>query len=169
ILFPPILQGLSYSHLFIYVLIALALIYMLFAAKQLRQEENMQQVQLEINDKHQDINEAVLEKMDVVAISEGRPIRILAVCGSGQGSSMMMKMKIANYLNKKGIPNEMDSCAVTDYKSRLPNVDIIVASKHLIHEIEVNEGQHALGVQNMLNPKTFGNELIKLIEQVFSK
>ncbi|WP_442903564.1 PTS ascorbate-specific subunit IIBC [Gilliamella sp. Lep-s21] len=170
ILFPPILQGLSISYLFIYVLIALALVYMFFAAKQLRQEEADSNNQPdEVNDKQQDINESVLEKMDEVAVSEGRPIRILAVCGSGQGSSMMMKMKIANYLNKKGIPNEMDSCAVTDYKSRLPNVDIIVASKHLIHEIEVNEGQHALGVQNMLNPHTFGDELIKLIEQVLLK
>ena len=166
ILFPPILQGLSFSHLFIYLIIALALVYMFFAAKTLRAEEAQQKNQPIENDIHQDVNEAVVEKMDEVAISEGQPIRILAVCGSGQGSSMMMKMKIANFLDKKGIPNIMDSCAVTDYKSRLPNVDIIVASKHLIHEIEVNEGQHALGVQNMLNPHTFGDELIELINQV---
>jgi len=58
---------------------------------------------------------------------------------------------------------------VTDYKSRLPNIDIIVASKHLINEIEVNEGQHALGVQNMLNPNTFGEELIELIKKVLAQ
>ena len=168
ILFPPILQGLSFSHLFIYVLIALSLVYMFFAAKSLRAEEALQKQQ-PTNDIHDDVNEAVVEKMDEVAISEGQPIRILAVCGSGQGSSMMMKMKIANYLDKKGIANVMDSCAVTDYKSKLPNVDIIVASKHLIHEIEVNEGQHALGVQNMLNPQTFGDELIELINKVNGK
>ncbi|MCX8711928.1 PTS ascorbate-specific subunit IIBC [Gilliamella sp. B3464] len=169
ILFPPILQGLSISHLFIYLIIALALVYMFFAAKQLRRDEANQKIQADTNDTQQDFNEQVVEKMDEVAISEGRPIRILAVCGSGQGSSMMMKMKIANYLDKKGIANVMDSCAVTDYKSRLPNVDIIVASKHLINEIEVNEGQHALGVQNMLNPQTFGDELIELINKVLAK
>ncbi|WP_085246668.1 PTS ascorbate-specific subunit IIBC [Gilliamella mensalis] len=169
ILFPPILQGLSISHLFIYVLIALAMLYMYFAAKQLRLDESMQTKQSGINDEHQDMNIAVVEKMNEIATCDGRAVRILAVCGSGQGSSMMMKMKIASYLNKKGIANEMDSCAVTDYKSRLSNVDIIVASKHLIHEIEVNEGQYALGVQNMLNPQTFGDELIKLINQVVSK
>ena len=141
---------------------------MFFAAKSLRAEEALQKQQ-PTNDIHDDVNEAVVEKMDEVAISEGQPIRILAVCGSGQGSSMMMKMKIANYLDKKGIANVMDSCAVTDYKSKLPNVDIIVASKHLIHEIEVNEGQHALGVQNMLNPQTFGDELIELINKVNGK
>jgi len=169
ILFPPIIQGLSYSHLFIYLIIALALVYMFFAAKQLRQEEANAKTEPEQNNIHQDVNENVVEKMDEVAISEGRAVRILAVCGSGQGSSMMMKMKIANYLDKKGIANVMDSCAVTDYKSRLPNIDIIVASKHLINEIEVNEGQHALGVQNMLNPNTFGEELIELIKKVLAQ
>lgn len=169
ILFPPILQALSISHLFIYLLIGLAIIYMYFAAKQLRLEEAEEALVTKKNDEndpHQDINQKVLTKLDQVAIAEGRPVRILAVCGSGQGSSMMMKMKIANYLDKRGISNIMDSCAITDYKSRLANIDIIVASKHLIHEIEVKDGQYALGVQNMLNPNTFGNELLDLINKV---
>ncbi|WP_392567059.1 PTS ascorbate-specific subunit IIBC [Utexia brackfieldae] len=166
ILFPPVLQGLSASHLFIYLLIALSLVYMFFAAKQLRVEEAAMVAEPEDNNPHQDVDLDVVEKMAEVAVAEGYPVRILAVCGSGQGSSMMMKMKIANYLDKKGIKNIMDSCAVTDYKSRLPNVDIIVASKHLIHEIEVNNGQYALGVQNMLNPATFGDELIELINKI---
>ncbi|MBC9130843.1 PTS ascorbate-specific subunit IIBC [Frischella sp. Ac48] len=172
ILFPPILQGLSISHLFIYVLIALSLVYMFFAAKALRLEEATN-AQNKVNDDEadatEDQNPAVLSKLNEVNQTETRPIRILAVCGSGQGSSMMMKMKIANYLDNKGIANVMDSCAVTDYKSRLNNVDIIVSSKHLSHEIEVGENQFALGVQNMLNPNTFGDELIELIQQVNQK
>ncbi len=171
ILFPPILQGLSISHLFIYVLIGLALIYMYFAAKTLRAEEAQQKHEPTVDEMitEEDQNPSVVAKLNDVANAESRPIRILAVCGSGQGSSMMMKMKIANYLDKKGIANIMDSCAVTDYKSRLNNVDIIVSSKHLLHEIQVGENQYALGVQNMLNPNTFGDELIELIHQVNQK
>ncbi|MCO6524710.1 MAG: hypothetical protein J6562_06765, partial [Candidatus Schmidhempelia sp.] len=169
ILFPPILQGLSFSHLFIYVLIGLAMVYMYFAAKKLRTEELLQANIEKNNDKYQDVNLQVVEKMQDVSMAEGQPVRILAVCGSGQGSSMMMKMKIANYLEKQHINHIMDSCAVTDYKSRLPNTDIIVASKHLIHEIDVGEGKYALGVQNMLNPYTFGTELIDLINKVIAK
>ena len=97
--------------------------------------------------------------------SSERPIRILAVCGSGQGSSMMMKMKIKGYLDKRGIPNIMDSCTVTDYKGKLNEVDIIVSSKHLAGEIEVGEGKSVLGVQNMLNPNSFGDELVELINK----
>jgi len=164
ILFPPILQGLSFSHLFIYVLIGLSLVYMFFAAKQLRMEEALE-AQAEGNNLQRDeIDEENVIKAEQEQSSD-KAVRILAVCGSGQGSSMMMKMKIGAYLDKKGIKNIMDSCAVTDYKSKLANIDIIVLSKHLINEIEVGEGQFVLGVQNMLNPKTFGDELVELIKK----
>ncbi len=166
ILFPPVLQVLSISHLFIYLLIGLAMIYMYFAARQLRLEEDLDENNTNKNNDDQEIHQIETLKINQPLNSTGRSIRILAVCGSGQGSSMMMKMKIANYLDKHNINNVMDSCAITDYKSRLPNIDIIVASKHLIHEIQVKDGQYALGVQNMLNPNTFGNELLDLIKKV---
>lgn len=171
ILFPPVLQGLSFSHLFIYVLIGLAMVYMFFASKQLRTEEAAEKVLNAGNLRNlpdEDVNPVVAENLKQAESlgQDRRAVRILAVCGSGQGSSMMMKMKIAGYLDKKGIKNIMDSCAVTDYKSKLNSIDIIVCSKHLIHEITVGDGQYALGVQNMLNPATFGDELIELINKV---
>lgn len=168
ILFPPILQGLSISHLFIYVVIGLAIVYMFFAARTLRAEEALAKETVEKNIPDEDANPTVEKKLEEADYESElhRPVRILAVCGSGQGSSMMMKMKIKSYLDKKGIENVMDSCAVTDYKSKLSQTDIIVCSKHLIHEIQVGENQYALGVQNMLNPATFGNELIERINQI---
>lgn len=78
---------------------------------------------------------------------------------------MMMKMKIKGYLDKRGIPNIMDSCAVTDYKGKLNEVDIIVSSQHLAAEIDVPEGKAFLGVKNMLNPNSFGDELVELINK----
>ena len=110
-------------------------------------------------------SEQAVEKAETSANVDAKPVRILAVCGSGQGSSMMMKMKIKQYLDKRGIPNVMDSCAVTDHKGKVSGVDIIVSSKHLQDEI-VQEGRvSVLGVQNMLNPNTFGEELLTLIKK----
>ncbi len=62
----------------------------------------------------------------------------------------------------------MDSCAVSDYKSKLASTDIIVSSKHLSSEMEVGEGKFVLGVQNMLNPNSFGDELLAIIDQNFA-
>ncbi|EKO3667143.1 PTS ascorbate-specific subunit IIBC, partial [Vibrio metschnikovii] len=163
LVFPPIMQGLSVSKLFFFVLIALAGVYMFFASKKLREEEDAQGL-VNISDEP-DVIAAVEQALKV---SDGvRPVSILAVCGNGQGSSMMMKMKIGKYLEKKGIPHVMDSCAVSDYKSKLATTDIIVSSKHLSGEMEPGEGKFVLGVQNMLNPNSFGDELLDIIDKNF--
>lgn len=165
LVFPPIMQGLSASKLFFFVLVALALVYMFFASKQLRAEEDAQG-SITVSDEPEVI-EAVEQALQ--AAQGTRPVSILAVCGNGQGSSMMMKMKIGKYLEQKGIPHVMDSCAVSDYKSKLATTDIIISSKHLSAEMEPGEGKFVLGVQNMLNPNSFGNELLDIIHNHFVK
>ncbi|KAA6208619.1 PTS transporter subunit IIC [Avibacterium paragallinarum] len=172
--FPPILQGIVSVPGFFFVILALALVYMFFASRQLRADEaaaaaagkTLEQMDGYGNDEVE--QELVAETQANSAMGE-KPVRILAVCGSGQGSSMMMKMKIKGYLDKRGIPNIMDSCAVTDYKGKLDGVDIIVCSKHLADEINGGERVAVLGVQNMLNPNSFGDELQALIEKYQQK
>ena len=44
-------------------------------------------------------------------------VRILAVCGNGQGSSMIMKMKSGPVLTQSNIDHTVNSCAVGEYKA----------------------------------------------------
>ncbi|MDP8032804.1 PTS ascorbate-specific subunit IIBC [Pasteurella atlantica] len=167
---PPILQGIISIPFFFFVIVAAALVYMFFASKQLRTDEAVAQAQGKTLDQYYGFgieeDEAVTsEEVFTNSQSSAKAVRILAVCGSGQGSSMMMKMKIKNYLDKRGIPNEMDSCAVTDYKGKLANVDIVVSSQHLANEIDGGDKVSVLGVKNMLNPNSFGDELVELINK----
>jgi len=166
IAFPPVMQGLSFSKYFIFVIIALSFVYMFFASKKLRAEEDAQADTATTNVLME--ADASIESVAKVA-ADTRPVRILAVCGNGQGSSMMMKMKIGSYLQKKGIPHVMDSCAVSDYKSKLGSTDIIVSSIHLSAEMNPGDGKFVLGVKNMLNPNSFGDELIDIININFIK
>ncbi|MDH3000001.1 PTS ascorbate-specific subunit IIBC [Chelonobacter oris] len=176
LVFPPILQGLNSIPFFIFVIIALAMVYMTFAAKKLRADEAAAAAagktldQMDGYGLDYDVNEnaadGIIENDE--NLNDIKPVRVLAVCGNGQGSSMMMKMKIGAYLDKKGIPNIMDSCAISDYKSKLDSTDIIVSSKHLAGEMQVPENKVILGVQNMLNPNSFGEELIAIIQQRFN-
>ena len=174
--FPPVLQGIISVPGFFFVIVALALVYMFFASRQLRAEEaeakakglTLEQLDGYGLDQVQEEPEQAVEKAENVAneaAANVKAVRILAVCGSGQGSSMMMKMKIKQYLDKRGIPNVMDSCAVTDHKGKVSGVDIIVCSKHLQEEIVQEGNVSVLGVQNMLNPNTFGEELLALIKK----
>lgn len=174
--FPPILQGIVSIPFFFFIILGLAMVYMAFASKKLRADEAAAEAagltldQLDgYNLDSVDTSVNTTENKSFEINDNSAKVRILAVCGSGQGSSMMMKMKIANYLDAKGVANIMDSCAVTDYKSRLSDVDIIVCSRHLADEIEVGDGKYVLGVKNMLNPNSFGDELIDLINQFHNK
>ncbi|MTC38786.1 PTS ascorbate-specific subunit IIBC [Providencia alcalifaciens] len=166
LVFPPVMQGLSFSKYFFFVLIGLSFVYMYFASKRLRAEEDAQAAAAVEPQVAQNVEN---EQTQQPISSSARPVSILAVCGNGQGSSMMMKMKIAKYLESKGIPHVMDSCAVSDYKSKLANTDIIVSSKHLSSEMDAGEGKFILGVQNMLNPNSFGDELLSIIHNNFSE
>ncbi|WP_373099389.1 MULTISPECIES: PTS ascorbate-specific subunit IIBC [Pasteurellaceae] len=172
--FPPVLQGIVSIPGFFFVILALSMVYMFFASRRLRADEATAALagktleQMDGYNLDDEPEPAVNEQtacQNTPAASSDKAIRILAVCGSGQGSSMMMKMKIKGYLDKKGIANVMDSCAVTDYKSKLDSVDIIVCSRHLQDEIVVNDNVSVLGVQNMLNPNSFGDELQALINK----
>ena len=94
-------------------------------------------------------------------------VRILAVCGCGQGSSMIMKMKIGQFLTQEGVDHTMNSCAVGEYKSELSGADIIVASTHVADEITVSGNKYVVGVRNMLSPADFGPKLLEVIKEHF--
>lgn len=166
LLFPFIMKGLSLSNLFFFVILLLSGLYMYQASKQLRAEED--ELSNLVVDGQQEMKCTSREPEQVINAPLSRPISILAVCGNGQGSSMMMKMKISQYLEAKAIPHVVDSCAVSDYKSKLSTTDIIVSSKHLSGEMSVDNDKYILGVQNMLNPNSFGEQLIEIINDKFS-
>ena len=163
LVFPVIMQGLSLSSLFFVVLLVGAGLYMYFASRTLRMEEDMAVPSAAAAE-----DETDLPALPAESVKGGSAVRILAVCGNGQGSSMMMKMKIGKFLEQRGVPHVMDSCAVADYKTKLQTTDIIVSSKHLAGEMSPGEGKFVLGVQNMLNPNSFGDELLGIIKNNFA-
>ena len=95
-------------------------------------------------------------------------VRVLAVCGNGQGSSMVLKMKMGGFLKKNNIDHELISCAFGEYKSMMGSADIIVASTHLADDITVPAGKHVVGVKNLLSEADFGPKLMEVIQQNFA-
>ncbi|MEC5343801.1 PTS ascorbate transporter subunit IIB [Brenneria populi] len=94
-------------------------------------------------------------------------VRILAVCGCGQGSSMIMKMKVDQFLTQQGVDHSVNSCAVGEYKAELSGADIIIASTHVADEITVSGNKYVVGVRNMLSAADFGPKLLEVIKAHF--
>lgn len=96
-----------------------------------------------------------------------RAVRILSVCGCGQGSSMIMKIKMGQFLKQQGVEHQLHSCALGEYKAELAGFDIVVASSHLAGEIRLPPGKYLVSVRNMLSAEDFGPKLLDIIDAHF--
>lgn len=94
-------------------------------------------------------------------------VRILAVCGCGQGSSMIMKIKVDQFLTQQGVAHTVNNCAVGEYKAELSGADIIIASTLVADEITVSGNKYVIGVRNMLSAADFGPKLMEVINAHF--
>lgn len=79
-------------------------------------------------------------------------LRILAACGNGMGSSMVIKMKIENALRELKVEDfVVDFCSVGEAKSSANGYNIVVASEHLINELEGRTQGKLVGLANLMD------------------
>jgi len=81
-------------------------------------------------------------------------MKVLAVCGSGMGTSMIMKMKVAQVLK--------NSCSLGEAKSGLANYDLVLASTHIINDLKGGPNTKMIGLLNLLD----ANELETKLKEV---
>ena len=94
-------------------------------------------------------------------------MKVLAACGSGMGSSQIIKMKLANVFRKQGIPVEIHHCAIGEAKSIARNFDLIFCSKALTDVFDgANLGNaKIIGLQNLLSEKEITQRLVETLEE----
>lgn len=81
-------------------------------------------------------------------------VKVLAACGNGMGSSMVVKMKVQNALRNLGQGNaQVDSCSIGEAKAMASNYDIVIASHHLISELEGRTKAKLIGLDNLMDDK----------------
>lgn len=80
-------------------------------------------------------------------------MKVLAVCGSGMGTSMIMKMKVGKVLQKLGVQADVNSCSVGEAKSGLSNYDLVLASTHIAGELKAGPNTKIIGLLNLLDEK----------------
>ncbi|MET1160066.1 MAG: PTS sugar transporter subunit IIB [Thermoprotei archaeon] len=89
-----------------------------------------------------------------------RPLRILTVCGVGQGSSLIMKMFVEDVLKELGVPAKVEIAEILTAKAA--NADVIVAS--VIHEPELRDAAKiVIGLKNLVDK----NEMREKISKAF--
>lgn len=87
-------------------------------------------------------------------------LKVLAACGNGMGSSMVIKIKIEKALREMDVADfTVDYCSVGEAKSQAASYDIVVASKHLIHELDGRTNGKLLGLENLMDDAEIKSKL----------
>ena len=92
-------------------------------------------------------------------------MKVLAACGSGMGSSQIIKMKITNVFKKLNIPLEIHHCAVSEAKPLAPIYDVVVCSNSLL-DVFKNVDQSKtkiIGLKNLLSEKEIEEKVREIV------
>ncbi len=92
-------------------------------------------------------------------------MKIVAVCGLGMGSSMMLKMSIEDALNKANIKADLESADLGSAKSM--NADIYVLSADLSKNVEEFSGEVII-IKNLSDSEEVKDKLLKALEKMES-
>jgi galactitol-specific phosphotransferase system IIB component len=94
-------------------------------------------------------------------------VRILAVCGNGMGTSLVIKMKVQKFLDANKIGSTVESCSLGESSGKVDHADIILCSRHLESQVRVPNGKFIIGLKNLMDEKEFGPVLLDVISKHF--
>lgn len=86
-------------------------------------------------------------------------LKVLAACGNGMGSSLIIKMKIEKVLKDMGLEYQIHHCSVGQAASEARNFDIILVSQAFVKDF-VNKGNaKVIGLVNLLSEEEIKTKL----------
>jgi len=79
-------------------------------------------------------------------------IKVLAACGNGMGSSLIIKMKIEKVLKDMGLEFNVHHASVGQAKSDAKNFDLVLVGKSFVNEFNVTGSKtKVVGLVNLLS------------------
>ena len=79
-------------------------------------------------------------------------LKVIAACGSGMGSSQIIKMKLEKVFKKLGLDAEIYHTNVGDAKSQANNYDVVFCSESLVGTFTGTKAK-VIGLKNLLAEK----------------
>lgn len=78
-------------------------------------------------------------------------LKVLAACGNGMGSSLIIKMKIEQVLKDMGLQCEVHHASVGQAKSDARNFDLVIVSEVFASEFADAGNAKVVGLINLLS------------------
>jgi PTS system ascorbate-specific IIB component len=92
-------------------------------------------------------------------------IKILAVCGHGQGSSLVMRMQLENIVADMGLNAMLETTSVAEASGQVRFADLVLTTKALAKIIDVPEGTPLITVTNLLDVDEIVDKMMPVVEE----
>lgn len=96
-------------------------------------------------------------------------VKLLAVCGNGMGTSLVIKLKVKKFLEANKIKSQIDSCSLGEAKGYFSQgMDIVLLSSQLASSLgDVPARTHVLALKNLMDDKEFGPKLLEIVKEFY--
>lgn len=84
---------------------------------------------------------------------------IIAACGNGMGTSMIIKLKVENIVKKLNVEAKVEAMSAGQAVGMTNMADIIICSKHLMDQFNTNNKAKVVGVVNLMSDIEIENAL----------
>lgn len=93
-------------------------------------------------------------------------LKIVAACGNGMGTSMIIKLKVEKLIKEFNIDASVEALSMGQSTSLTNSVDIIIASNHLTSEFSKNQKAKIVGVTNLMDENEIRNALAPVLVEL---
>ncbi|WP_036451928.1 PTS sugar transporter subunit IIB [Mycoplasma buteonis] len=77
-------------------------------------------------------------------------MKVLCLCGSGMGTSMIIKLKVTQALKELGIQGNVEALGLGQGKSVVNNFDVVLCTANFVSEIK-NTTAKVYGLKNVMS------------------
>lgn len=77
-------------------------------------------------------------------------MKVLCLCGSGMGTSMIIKLKVSQAMKELGINGSVEALGLGQGKSVVPNFDVVLCTQNFVSEIK-NPTTLVYGLKNVMD------------------
>lgn len=89
-------------------------------------------------------------------------IKVVVACGSGMGSSQMIKMKVAKVLKKLDVPADIHHTNIGEAKSTASSYNVVICPENFMSNFEAvqKNGICVIPLKNLLDEKEIEAKLV---------
>lgn len=91
-------------------------------------------------------------------------LEVLAACGNGMGSSMIIKNKIQSVLKEMNIKCKVHHASIGEARTNAKKYDLILVSQQLVKKFNVGDNTKVIGLVNLLSDDEIREKVTKALK-----